>query len=186
MRIEDKAKLMKFIKELRHLACNYEWEENMNHLKNMLREKSRCSAKESKLGKEYEFFKGLHKQSDIDNIISLSKIVSRLGIETPKVKLDFNNIEETYDKIWNDINEQIPIDDDELNWATELAQDTIYNIDKFHVRDEVKYEMMKICMKLLNEDYANYLTPLSKEYYIRVPIAIMNGRQRYMAQWVQI
>lgn len=185
MSIEDKVKLTDFIQKMRRTACNWEHYYDMECLKNELKGLFRCQSKEARLSKEYKFFKGLHKQSDIDNIISLSKIVTRLDVETPKVKLDFNNIEKTYDEIWNDINNQIPFSIEDFEWATELAKDILYNIENFEVGDNIKYQMMKICMRFLNEDYANYITPLTQEYFILVPTHLFNGEQMYSHQFIR-
>lgn len=181
MDIGEKAKMINFVKDLRHLACDM----GNRELKQKLKEEFRCQDIESKLAKEYKFFKGLRKQSDIDNVISLSKIVSRLGVETPKVKLDFNNIEKTYDEIWNDINEQIPVSEEKMEWAKEIAQDILYNIEDYSLYSRLELE--RLCMELLNEDYAQYFNLPFKEYVITVPIGMTTeGEQLYGRRFIML
>ena len=62
------------------------------------------------LVEEYEFFNVIkNKQGDIDNTISLLNIIERLDLETPKLKIDFHHIDETFEKCWEGLGDQVPM-----------------------------------------------------------------------------
>ena len=62
------------------------------------------------LVEEYEFFSVIkNKQGDIDNTISLLNIIERLDLETPRLKIDFHHIDETFDKCWEGLGDQVPM-----------------------------------------------------------------------------
>ena len=81
---------------------------------------------------EYRFFLNLHKQSKYDNILSLMKIFRRLGVEMPNIRINLENIDETYDKLWGSINDQITISDEKYSIFIHMMETIVYDDELNH------------------------------------------------------
>lgn len=81
---------------------------------------------------EYRFFHNLHKQSKYDNILSLMKIFRRLGVEMPNIRINLENIDETYDILWSSINDQITISVEKYIIFIDMMKTIIYDDELNH------------------------------------------------------
>ena len=80
----------------------------------------------------YNFFKRLHKQTKLDNVISMMKIFGNLEVELPNIRIDTMNIDKTCDELWESINEQIPISDTNRDNLIALMKDIVDDDDINH------------------------------------------------------
>ena len=85
-----------------------------------------------KMEKKYYFFKGLNKQSKLDNVISMMKIFESLEVELPNIKIDTMDIDKTCNELWESINEQIPISDTNRDNLIALMKDIVDDDDIDH------------------------------------------------------
>lgn len=151
MDIETKIKLTKFLKYIVNFA---DWEdlEELQIMYDELVDGERDNfAKLSRLSRQYNFFKGLSRQTEMDNIISLMKICQRLGVDMPQLQIDFENIEETYDLIWNSINEQVPMSDEMAMGIVRIAETLMgkeYEMREF-LNDHTVDEVMNRCSDIV-------------------------------------
>ena len=151
MDIETKTQLTGFLK----FICNFaDWEE-IEELHEMYDEVLDGEwdnfRKLRRLGREYSFFKGLSKQTEIDNIISLMKICQRLGVDMPPLQIDFENMEETYDLIWNGINEQVPMSDEMAMGIVGIAVTVMEEEDELRefLNDHTVDDVMNRCSDIV-------------------------------------
>lgn len=85
-----------------------------------------------KMEKKYHFFKGLNKQSKLDNVISMMKIFESLEVELPNIKINTMDIDKTCDELWESINEQIPVSDNDYHNLISLMKDIVDDDDINH------------------------------------------------------
>lgn len=112
MDIETKTTLTGFLNYIRDFAYYEGFDEIESRCKELMEDGDGNYVQLSHLKRQYVFFNGLSRQTELDNIISLMKICHRLGVDMPQIQLDFENIEETYDLIWSGISEQVPLSDE--------------------------------------------------------------------------
>lgn len=147
MDIETKIKLIKFLKYIETFA-NWDIIEYFEEMWFEVVDGERDNfARLSRLSRQYDFFKGLSKQTEIDNIISLMKICQRLGVDMPQLQIDFENMEETYELIWNGINEQVPMSEEMAMGIVEIAVKVIREEDKVRevLTDDMLSDIMNRC-----------------------------------------
>lgn len=151
MNIETKTKLTGFLK----FICNFaDWEdlEDLQEMYDEVVDGERDNfTRLSRLSRQYSFFKGLSKQTEIDNIISLMKICQRLGVDMPQLQIDFENMEETYDLIWNGINEQVPMSDEMAMGIVRIAERVMEEEDELRefLNDHTVDDVMNRCSDIV-------------------------------------
>ena len=96
---------------------------------------------------EYNFFDGLHVQTPEDDVISLIKIMERLEIEIPSIPIDTQNIEDSYQLVWEVIGQGMNITPEMALKIAELA--TIF-LNRYEER--IANENVDYCTNL----YKNY------------------------------
>ena len=109
-----------------------------------------------KMEKKYRFFKGLNKQSKLDNVISMMKIFESLEVELPNIKIDTMDIDKTCDELWESINEQIPVSDNDYHTLISLMKDIVDDDDINHPNTKRKLNNV---LRNLNEieDYGRFV-----------------------------
>ena len=153
MNIENKIELTGFVQYISNFA---DWEDIediqilLDDLLNTM-DKNEEYRKLKGLRKEYRFFYGLQRQSELDNILSLMKICKRLGVDVPQTKINTENIEETYDEFWDSINEQVPMSDDMAMKIVGIADKTLEMEDDFmeFLNEDTVYNVMDKCHDIL-------------------------------------
>ena len=151
MDIETKIELTKFLKYIVNFA---DWEdlEDLQEMYDEVVHGERDNfARLSRLSMQYGFFKGLSKQTEIDNIISLMKICQRLGVDMPQLQIDFENMEETYELIWNGINEQVPMSDEMAMGIVRIAETVMEEEDELRefLNDHTVDDVMNRCSDIV-------------------------------------
>lgn len=114
MDIKDKIELCKGYRAIK-LMANVD---GNNDLMNLLNEME--FEKLLRMETKYHFFNKLHKQTKLDNVISMMKIFESLELELPNIRIDISNIDKTCDELWDSINEQIPISDNDYDTLIRL------------------------------------------------------------------
>lgn len=146
MDLEDKLELCKGYRAIKLMARLDSNEDLLNLLMEMEFEKL------LKMGEKYSFFKGLNKQTKLDNVISMMKIFESLEVELPNIKINTMDIDKTCDELWESINEQIPVSDNDYNKLISLMKNIVNDDDINH--PNTKRKLMGVLRNLNEiEDY---------------------------------
>lgn len=114
----------------------------------------------------YNFFKNLHKQTKLDNVISMMKIFGNLGVELPNIRIDTMNIDKTCDELWESINEQIPVSDNDYNALISLMKDIVNDDDIHH--PNTKRKLNRVLRNLNEIGHYDWINDLVEDYYSNV------------------
>ena len=146
MDMEDKFRLLRICEAIRLMA----WVDGNRELQQRMDEIKCVELKEiHDLETEHTFFNHLHKQSELDNVLSLMKIFKRLELDIPNIRIELTNINSTYDKLWDSINEQIQVPDDTFDELIDMMNEIIDDDELNHpntkrklreLRDELSYD----------------------------------------------
>lgn len=119
MDLADKLELCKGYKAIKLMASLDGDEDLLNYLGEIDFDKL------LKMAGKYHFFNKLHKQTKLDNVISMMKIFESLEVELPNIRIDTMNIDKTCDELWESINEQIPLSDNDYHALISLMKDIV-------------------------------------------------------------
>lgn len=126
MDLADKLELCKGYNAIKLMASLDDDEDLLNFLGEMDFDKL------LKMAGKYHFFNKLHRQSKLDNVISMMKIFETLEVELPNIKIDTMNIDKTCDELWESINEQIPVSDNDYHNLISLMKGIVDDDDINH------------------------------------------------------